>query len=157
MTSVYSGGLVYEYTMAENSFGIVEINGNTVKELPEFAALATAFKNNPAPSTNGGYKEGLPPSSCPAPSATWNVQNNSLPIMPEGAKKFLNNGAGTGPGIKDGDKGSQWAGTASTGWDVAGNSSSSDTKKKNGAITQYEPSILVPLFVIAILTGVLGV
>jgi hypothetical protein len=140
MTSVYSGGLVYEYTMAENKFGVVQIDGSSVKELPEFATLAAAFKNNPAPSSNGGAQDNLPASACPAPSDTWNVQNDTLPVMPDGAKKFFQNGAGSGPGIKTGDKGSQWAGTASVGWEKAGNSSSTSgtSRKKNSADSSHQ-------------------
>lgn len=155
MSSVYSGGLVYEYTMAENKFGVVEINGGSVKELPEFSTLAAAFKNNPAPSSNGGAKDNLPASACPASSTMWKVQNDSLPVMPDGAKKFFQNGAGSGPGIKTGDKGSQWAGTPSVGWDKAGNSSSTTPKsgKKNGAESAGLPASFV-LFVVAVILGV---
>src|ERR1700760_3730751 len=149
MTPVYSGGLVYEYTMAENKFGIVQINGNSVKELPEFGTLATAFKNNPAPSDNGGYKENQPASPCPAKSQTWNVQNDSLPSMPDGAKKYFDNGAGAGPGIKTGDKGSQWAGTPSSGWGMAGNSApSSNNKKKSDAIGHVQPTVLTVVLIV---------
>lgn len=155
MSAVYSGGLVYEYTMAENKFGVVEINGGSVKELPEFSTLAAAFKNNPAPSSNGGAKDNLPASACPSQSDMWKVQNDSLPIMPDGVKKFFQNGAGSGPGIKTGDKGSQWAGTASVGWDKAGNSSSNSTKsgKKNGADTSNQA---VMSFVLLTVAGILG-
>ena len=140
MTPVYSGGLVYEYTMAENKFGIVEINGGAVKELPEFNTLVTAFKNTPAPSDNGGYKENLPASQCPPQSAMWDVPNNTLPMMPDGAKKFFDNGAGAGVGLKTGDSGSQNAGTASPTWGMAGNSTGS-SKKKASAADQIHPNL----------------
>jgi len=39
MTSVYSGGLVYEYSEEPNKFGLVSISGSSVTELPDFAAL----------------------------------------------------------------------------------------------------------------------
>jgi 1,3-beta-glucanosyltransferase GAS5 len=156
MTSVYSGGLVYEYTMAENKYGVVEIEGSSVKELPEFSALATAFKNNPAPSDDGGYKQNGAPSSCPPQSSDWKVQNDSLPNMPTGAKKFFDSGAGTGPGLKTGDKGSQWAGTPSSGWGMAGNSTSEkkDSKKKSEAgVVLPQPILLTVLLLIIGLIG----
>jgi 1,3-beta-glucanosyltransferase GAS5 len=155
MTSLYSGGLVYEYTMAENKFGIVEIRGNSVRELPEFATLAAAFKNNPAPSDNGGYQENLPPSPCPVKSETWKVQNDSLPSIPDGAKKYFDNGAGSGPGIKTGDKGSQWAGTPSSGWGAAGNSPQSN-KKKSDAVSQIQPAIFTVILAVACLISLNG-
>jgi hypothetical protein len=156
MTSVYSGGLVYEYTMAENKYGVVEIERNSVKELPEFSTLATAFKNNPAPSDDGGYKPNLPPSSCPPQSSNWKVQNDSLPNMPVGGKKFFDSGAGAGPGLKTGDKGSQWAGTPSSGWGMAGNSTSDkkDSKKKSSApVVLPQPVLLAGLLVVVSLFG----
>jgi hypothetical protein len=155
MTSVYSGGMVYEYTMADNKFGIVQINGNSVKELPEFGTLATAFKNTPAPSDNGGYQENLPPSNCPAKSQTWNVQNDSLPIMPSGAKKYFDNGAGSGPGIKTGDSGSQWAGTPSSGWGAAGNSETQN-KKKSDAIGHMPPAVFTVMLIVVGLVSLIG-
>jgi hypothetical protein len=149
MTSVYSGGLVYEYTMGDNKFGVVEVapNAGPVKELPEFSTLASAFKNNPAPSGNGGYREDLPASQCPPPTAIWKVANDTLPAMPAGAKKFMDSGAGAGQGLKEGDKGSQWAGTPSKGWETAGNSPS-DKKKKNGSASLTVESIQSVAFVL---------
>jgi hypothetical protein len=135
MTSVYSGGLAYEYTMDKNKYGVVEVapNAGPVKELPEFSTLASAFKNTPAPSGNGGYREDLPASQCPPAGGNWKVANDTLPAMPAGAQKFMDSGAGSGPGLKEGDKGSQWAGTPSKGWEAAGNSPSDKKKKKNGS------------------------
>ena len=116
MTSVYSGGLVYEYTEEVNKFGLVKVQGNDVKELPDFAAFKSALAKTPAPSDDGGYKLDGKPSDCPAKSEIWLVRNNSIPIMPSEAEKYFKNGAGPGVGIKTGDKGSQWAGKPSSGW-----------------------------------------
>jgi len=117
MTSVYSGGLMYEYTMEANKFGIVKIKGGDTRggvdqtgereELkPEFANFQAALKKWSAPKGDGGYSKESKASECPQQSENWVVDNN-LPKMPEGAKKFLTNGAGTPPGL-NGD-GSQWA------------------------------------------------
>ncbi|MCJ1386192.1 beta-glucanosyltransferase [Xylographa soralifera] len=121
MTPVYSGGLVYEYSQEANDYGLVTINGNSVSELPDFAALQAAYQNTSMPTGDGGYKSTGTPSNCPAQSSTWLPGNDALPAMPAGAVTYLTNGAGTGPGLKgnDGD-GSQNAGGASSGTATAG-------------------------------------
>jgi hypothetical protein len=89
MTSVYSGGLVYEYTEEVNKFGLVKVQGNDVKELPDFAAFKSALAKTPAPSDDGGYRLDGKPSDCPAKSEIWLVRNNSIPIMPSEAEKYF--------------------------------------------------------------------
>jgi len=129
MTPVYSGGLVYEYTQEANRFGLVEIEGDKVRELRDFATVQAAFKKSPAPTDDGGYKPDGKPSKCPEKSANWLVRNSSIPLMPTGAEKYMKNGAGPGVGLKAGDQGSQWAGKPSTGWTVAKDSSSSSSSE----------------------------
>ncbi|KAK4222968.1 Glucanosyltransferase-domain-containing protein [Podospora fimiseda] len=118
MTAVYSGGLMYEYSMEPNKYGIVKIKGGDVKggvdqtgareELkPEFQNLVDAMKKYPAPSGDGGYSKERKASECPQPDDHWMIESSALPDMPEKAKQYLTNGAGKGPGLK-GD-GSQWA------------------------------------------------
>jgi hypothetical protein len=85
MTGVYSGGLVYEYSEEGSNYGLVTINGMTVTEGPDFAALQTAFKGTANPSGDGGYNSTGGASGCPAYSATWNVTNDVLPAIPSGA------------------------------------------------------------------------
>ncbi|KAK4182751.1 Glucanosyltransferase-domain-containing protein [Podospora australis] len=117
MTSVYSGGLMYEYTMETNKYGIVKIKGGDTRggldqtgareELqPEFDNLVKAMKTYKAPSGDGGYTKETKVSECPPTDDHWLVDNN-LPKIPEGAKKFMTDGAGKPPGL-NGD-GSQWA------------------------------------------------
>lgn len=96
MTHVYSGGLVYEYANEVSNYGLVGSDGN---ELPDFGALKSALAATPAPTGDGGYQTGNKPSSCPPASDTWLWGNDTLPAMPDGAKKFLTQGAGTGPGL----------------------------------------------------------
>ncbi|KAL2132417.1 hypothetical protein VTI74DRAFT_3815 [Chaetomium olivicolor] len=134
MTHVYSGGLMYEYSMEPNKFGIVEIEGGQKnggvdqtgkrKELPEFAAFASALKKWPAPTGDGGYTPTSKAQACPTADEHWEVDTTTLPSMPEGAKKYFENGAGPGPGLKG--SGSQWAtDQASTSDDTTGGSSTS--------------------------------
>ncbi|KAI3395495.1 hypothetical protein diail_1281 [Diaporthe ilicicola] len=113
MTSVYSGGLVYEYSDEGNGYGIVSINGDTVSENADFAAYAEALSKNPAPTGDGGFTATTNSVSCPSPDADWLVSNTKLPAIPTGATQYMSKGAGAGPGLK-GD-GSQNAGGTSTG------------------------------------------
>ncbi len=122
MTPVYSGGLVYQYTVegdaTQQKFGLVQVgNGNAVEQ-PDFSSLQTAFKNNPLPTGDGGYKQsGGQASNCPAASKTWLVGNDTLPAMPPQASQYFKNGAGNGPGLQGGsmDVGVETTATASAG------------------------------------------
>jgi hypothetical protein len=114
MTSVYSGGLVYEYSQEDSNYGLVNINGNSVSERTDFTTLKNAFAKTPAPSGDGGYKSSGSASECPSKSSTWNVtiSADQLPSFPSGADELLKKGAGTGPGLSG--SGSQDAGPATT-------------------------------------------
>lgn len=100
MTGVYSGGLAYEYTMEENKYGIVKINGDDVEELPEFATLQKQFAATSDPAGDGGYNKTAGASNCPIKSDNWNVTGTALPAIPEEAKKFMTEGAGKGIGLE---------------------------------------------------------
>ena len=133
MTPVYSGGLVYEYSQEVSNYGLVEINGGSVSELPDFQALQAAFKGTPNPSGNGGAKTSGTASTCPPKSDTWQVEGDSLPAIPQAATKYFQQGAGAGPGLKgnNGD-GSQNAGQASSGTATAGSGQPSVTAAASG-------------------------
>lgn len=121
MTSVYSGGLVYEYAEEGNKYGLVTIKGSTVTEGPDFAALQAAFKATPPPPGTGGYNATGGESGCPAKSSTWEVTGDALPAIPAGAAKMMKTGAGKGPGLTG--AGSQNAGGTSTGTATPGSGS----------------------------------
>ena len=128
MTPVYSGGVVYEYTQAENKYGLVTLNGNSVSELPDFTALKTALAGTPNPTGNGGAKTSGTPSQCPPKSDTWIVDTDDLPAMPAKAVQYLTKGAGKGPGLKGNNGlGSQNAGSPSESTAVAGTATPSRT------------------------------
>lgn len=120
MTGVYSGGLAYEYSMEDNKYGIVNISsdGKSVSPLDDFGRLQKAFAATPNPSGDGGYNAQGGKSECPAKSTNWNVTGTALPAMPDAAKKYLTEGAGTGVGILG--PGSQNAGGRSSGIATAG-------------------------------------
>lgn len=56
MTSVYSGGLVYEYSEEGSGYGLVKINGDSVTETSDFTALQKELASS-KPSGDGGYKD----------------------------------------------------------------------------------------------------
>ena len=113
MTGVYSGGLVYEYSLEPNGYGLVEIKNGKVKTLDDFDALKKAFKKTDNPKGDGNYNKETEPAECPEynPPA-WDVKDDALPAIPKPAMKYMEDGAGKGPGLKGG---SQNVGTGSEG------------------------------------------
>jgi hypothetical protein len=139
MSSVFSGGLVYEYSEEGSNYGLVKINGDSVEELDDFETLQAAFSKQKNPSGDGGYKSSGKASECPRKSANWEVDGNSLPAIPEPAKKYMKEGAGKGAGL-EGD-GSQYAGTPSSSTAPPGSSTSnSPSSTKKGSASSLRPS-----------------
>jgi hypothetical protein len=171
MTPVYSGGLIYEYSYEKtinpktgSAYGIVDISGGSVKERPDFSALQKAFENTPLPTDNGGYSPTNKGSICPPENAAWKA-NHSMPGMPQGAVKYMTQGAGPGPGLKSGVN-SQWKGTpfagswtsiaAGSGSSSSGGSSPSGTAKKSGgAVVRPEVAVVAGLGVVMFFVGLL--
>lgn len=113
MTGVYSGGLAYEYTVEPNGFGLVKVENGKITPNGDFDRLKKAYEKTDNPSGNGGYKKSGQPSKCPPEDEEWEVTTSLLPEIPEGALKFMDDGAGKGPGL-EGD-GSHWGtGTSKT-------------------------------------------
>lgn len=112
MMSVYSGGLVYEYSQEDSNYGLVQISGGQVTTMKDFDTLKSKFQKTPIPTGDGGYKTTNKPSECPTKSSTWNVTMSAdqLPAFPKKAADFLKNGCGKGPGLTG--KGSQNSGTS---------------------------------------------
>ena len=133
VTPVYSGGLVYEYTVegdaTQQKFGLVDIKGGKAVEQPDFAALQSAFKGTDLPKGDGGYKSTGSASTCPTASKTWLVGNNSLPAMPPKASQYFKDGAGKGVGLEGG--GSQDVGAESPGTATAGSGQPTVTGSAN--------------------------
>jgi hypothetical protein len=122
MTSVYSGGLVYEYSEEGSKYGLVTISSSgTVTEGADFTALQTAFQGTSNPTGDGGYNSTGGASGCPVKSANWNVTSDALPAIPSAAAAMMKSGAGTGAGLTG--AGSQNAGGTSTGTATAGSGS----------------------------------
>jgi len=144
MTGVYSGGLLYEYAMEANGFGIASISGSTVSELPDFAKFESALSANPAPTGNGGFTSTTNAVACPTKDDTWLVDNTLLPAIPDGTKAYFTAGAGTGPGLTGG---SQDASGTSTGNASPGSGSVTATpSSKNVGASHMGPTDKGPLF-----------
>lgn len=113
MTGVYSGGLVYEYSLEDNKYGIVKLNGDDSDKVTqvknaagdsgdtEYEYLSKAMKNYPAPTAgNGGAASTTHAAKCPKSASSWQVDPSMVPSMPEEAQKYMKKGAGEGPGLK---------------------------------------------------------
>ena len=132
MTSVYSGGLVYEYSEEGNNYGLVTINGGSVSTNQDFQNLMQMYKNTSDPSGTGGYNATGGASGCPAyDSPNWVVMNDSLPAITAPAKQYFTQGAGPGPGLSG--PGSQDAGTQSTCTATAGSGQVTPTSTYSGS------------------------
>ncbi|KAK0613463.1 glycoside hydrolase family 72 protein [Immersiella caudata] len=164
MTSVYSGGLMFEYAMGPNAYGIVTIGdkqSDTVQQQSDFARFAEALAQHPAPSGKGGAKSSTHAMACPTKDANWLVDSTLLPAIPQGAKALMKSGAGTGPGL-DGP-GSQNAGGTSTGDAKPGSGSAtaspSSTKnaagKPNARSVDKQPFAVAGLVILLTLSGTL--
>lgn len=86
MTGVYSGGLMYEYSLEPNNFGIVQISGGKAVEQPGFAKFKAAMAKYPAPSGSGGFVSTTTSQPCPTKDAGWLVDTTLLPAMPNAAR-----------------------------------------------------------------------
>ncbi|PWY73516.1 1,3-beta-glucanosyltransferase Gel1 [Aspergillus eucalypticola CBS 122712] len=132
MTGVYSGGLVYEYSQESSNYGLVEIDGNDVKTLSDYDALKSAYSKTSNPEGDGGYNKTGGANPCPAKdSPNWDVDGDSLPAIPEPAKKYMTQGAGKGAGFSG--SGSMNAGTASTSTATPGSGSASSSSSSSGS------------------------
>lgn len=133
MTGVYSGGLMYEYSLEENKFGIIDLTKNPISELPEFQKMVSAMSKYPAPTGAGGAASTTNSVACPTTDGVWDLGSwgpTALPAIPEGAKKYMTAGAGKGPGL-NGD------GSQNSGQDVhttasAGSGQPTTTEKPGG-------------------------
>lgn len=89
MTSVYSGGLMYEYTLEANGYGIAKISTteeSAVQEQDGFSKFSEALAANPAPQGDGGFISTTNSVPCPTKDWNWLVDTALLPAIPEKAK-----------------------------------------------------------------------
>lgn len=149
MTSVYSGGLAYEYTVEPNGFGIVEVENGQITPNEDFTELKEAYAKTKNPTGSGGAKTNGKASECPPADDDWEVTGTLLPSIPEGAKQYMNKGAGTGPGLAG--EGSHFAGEASKSTATPG--SGNPTRTPNGSTAGAAPAVDVPLRFVALVVA----
>ncbi|KAK0385095.1 hypothetical protein NLU13_7573 [Sarocladium strictum] len=132
MTSVVSGGFVYEYSEEGSGYGLYQISGNTVTPIKnQVSDLTAALKDSPDPSGDGDLvTSGMVSQTCPDQSADWDTSpftGSSIPAMPAGAEKYFKSGAGTPPGLEGGSQN-------------AGGGSSATAPSGAGAVTTTFPA-----------------
>ena len=164
MTSVYSGGLAYEYTTEANGYGLVSTTNGQVAPNADFTRLEAAYKKTPNPSGDGGYSATTTASECPPASDDWEVTDDLIPAMPALAQKFMEDGAGKGPGLGDDVTPSQYGGesysagmvemdgsaASSNGGSGSGTTSGSATSSSaadNVVIPPFMMMLTIPVFV----------
>lgn len=145
MTSVYSGGLAYEYTVEPNGYGLVEVKDGKIETNADFERLKKAYEKTKNPTGNGGFKENGKASNCPSESDEWDVKGTSIPAMPKNAQKFMTGGAGDGPGLSG--SGSHFAGTPSdsTATPGSGNPTRTPDGSSSPANTGAAADVEIPL------------
>jgi hypothetical protein len=163
MSAVYSGGLMYEYSTEANKFGIVEISGNNVEESDEYALFKSALAEYPAPTGDGGAATTTHSVACPSSDSVWNVNPTGIPEMPSQAQKYMDDGAGEGPGLNGdgsqqaGDSGTATASVTSGEASPTGSSSSDDGDKDgdNAGASLQAPLLVSGISVLFALFGTL--
>lgn len=181
MSSVFSGGLVYEYSEEDNNYGLVDLlsDNKTVTTNDDFTNLKSQLAAVSNPTGDGGYQSDLPHSNCPAHSSEWEA-SNTIPDTPKGALKYINgvvdpkgNGfdadtqwacVAGGNDVDDSDEQSSTSGssltkassktssTSSSRTSSAGSSSSSSSTRKNDGASMEAPMWGLAALLYAILT-----
>nr|WOG36244.1 uncharacterized protein [Candida metapsilosis] len=88
MSSVFSGGLVYEYSEEDSHYGLVSLDGDDVSTNEDFKNLQSQFNKTEDPSGDGGYLKSDGGNNCPSKSSNWNV-TEEIPDTPGGAIKYV--------------------------------------------------------------------
>lgn len=80
MTDVFSGGIVYEYFMGDNDYGLVSIDGNNVSPYPDFTSLRNQLSSvSPTITQSSAYTPSNAAPSCPSATSTWEAVASPLP------------------------------------------------------------------------------
>ncbi|KAI1502219.1 Glucanosyltransferase-domain-containing protein [Biscogniauxia marginata] len=85
--AVFSGSIVYEWTMQDNGYGLVQYSSNDYTGFPEtlddYNALKTAFStSNPTGTSKEAYTPSNTAPSCPTSASTWSVKiDEALPTI----------------------------------------------------------------------------
>jgi hypothetical protein len=81
MTSVFSGGIVYEWFMGANNYGLVSlVNSATVSPYPDFTSLSSQLaKVSPTITQRSAYTPASSAPACPSVGGSWLAQASPLP------------------------------------------------------------------------------
>jgi hypothetical protein len=81
MTDVFSGGIVYEWFMGTNNYGLVSlVNSATVSPYPDFTSLSSQIaKVSPTITQRSAYTPANSAPACPSVGGSWQAQASPLP------------------------------------------------------------------------------
>lgn len=97
MSSVFSGGVVYEYSEETDKFGLVDISSDgTVTELTDYDNLKSELNETTDPTGDAGYSLDYDASDCPT---DWNF-STTVPDSPSGFASLCKDGASGGNGFE---------------------------------------------------------
>jgi hypothetical protein len=83
MTEVFSGGIVYQYFMGENEYGLVSIDGDSVSPYPDFTSLRSQLASvSPTTTRRSEYTPSNSHPPCPSATGTWEAEPSPLPPSP---------------------------------------------------------------------------
>lgn len=101
MTSVFSGGLVYEWTEEPQNpnYGLVHVDGHKISKKQDYLNLKYQYDKLTLPGNNGGYKNTDGANRCPQGWLPFDV-NIEIPKRPKSAEKYIKNGAGKPLGLR---------------------------------------------------------
>lgn len=139
MSSIFSGGLVYEYSNEDNKYGLVQITSDSnVTKLDDYQNLKKEYSSVSDPEGDGGYSTSNKYSECPDyEEGVWEA-NNTLPAMPSAASVYFSSGAGapmgTGVPTQDSCDSDDDEDTESTS-DVASTTSTTSDETSSSAIS----------------------
>lgn len=174
MSSVFSGGLVYEYSEEENKYGLVEIKSDgSISTKVDYNNLKSQLASHPNPTGDAGASFTDAASECPTYEAgVWEVKNNDVPAMPRRASSFITDGAGkplgtSGPNTSYGDEGdvadneaaaakstnTKAASTSSTSKESSASSSGAAAGMRASMPNLCSPVVVIPAGIILISMG----
>ncbi|RYP72652.1 hypothetical protein DL769_004394 [Monosporascus sp. CRB-8-3] len=80
MTEVFSGGIVYEYFMEANEYGLVSIDGSSVSPYPDFTSLMSQLRTvSPTITQSSEYTPSNTAPACPTVDSSWAAEATPLP------------------------------------------------------------------------------
>ncbi|KAJ4353023.1 1 3-beta-glucanosyltransferase gel4 [Ascochyta clinopodiicola] len=85
MTSVFSGGIVYEWFMGTNDYGLIELTSNdaSVSPYPDFTSLQSQLASvSPTITMRSTYTPTNSAPACPTVGSSWEAKASPLPPSP---------------------------------------------------------------------------